>query len=472
MSSFLEIADTTIRALDPDAGQKLEGFQDWIRQTGTKLEQEARNTVINEGNSDEGLIRIINSVNPNSESSRRSQAELDYRDRFNQEVDDYVRQIELELRQATTSTDRSSQLTLTTKVGGDDGPADPLPRPRQPFGLGSSTISNQITGRANVTKEEEKINKNGLQAAQDWASGLYSGITGSEIFGEIRTGVGQLDNALTGGRIGQFIRETKEGTNLLGKAINWVTGQSTGAKIVRGIFIGGAIAAVVSAGAAVGLSLAGSALGALLSIKGLAAAGATALLWPVAKGVIRWGVSSFQRLWNFNFNASDADLKKQQEQRIVALYGIAGGALGSGLGRLICGAAGVGSVGVFNPRLAASIASIAGPDQLDEILDEMVLLLRSARSVAIAGIMTEGYQNIRSWIKGAARSEYFTRNFPKASQLIAKWGEEGGSPWSFAIATENFVESIKDKRIQNFVEEFIEEFGEGCTESLLALTVV
>ncbi|MCT7958943.1 hypothetical protein [Laspinema palackyanum] len=470
--SFLEIVDATFRGMDPSASQKLQDFQNWTKQTGTRMEEAARNITTNpeNGASDEGLNRIINSINPNSENSRRSQAELDYRDSFNRQVDDYVRQIQRDLNSATNSEG--------LRFGGYDPGSDssPASRPRQPFGLGDATIKNEITTKPNATKEEEKINTNGLQAAGDWASGVYSGITGSEIFGELRAGIGALDQAITGGRLGQFIQSTKEGENLLGKAIDWLKGGSTGAKITRGFLIGGAVAAVVSGGLALGIALGGSALAALISLKGLAIAGAAAgvgaLVWPVAKGIIRWGVSAFQRLWNFNFNASDADLKKIQEQRIVALYGIAGGALGSALGRLICGAAGVGSVGVFNPKLAASIASIAGPDQMDEILDEMVLLLRSARDVAVAGIISQGYQNIRSWIKGAARSPYFKRNFPQAAGLIAKWGEEGGSPWSFAIATENFVESIKDKRIQNFVEEFVEEFGEGCTESLLALTVV
>jgi hypothetical protein len=371
----------------------------------------------------------------------------------------------------------SNNVRFEIREGRRDGlPTPPQGPTRQQFGLSDARIKNEITSQPNATKEEEKINKNGLQAASEWASGLYSGVTGSGIFGELRAGVGELDQAVTGGRIGEFIRNTKAGENFLGRAIDWIKGDSTGAKITRGVFIGGAIAAVVGGGIALGVVLGGSALAALISLKGLtiAAAGAAigALVWPVAKGIIRWGVSAFQRLWNFNFNASDADLKRIQEQRIVALYGIAGGALGSGLGRLICGAAGVGSVGVFNPRLAASIAAMAGPDQMDEILDEMTLLLRSARDVAIAGIISQGYQNLRSWIKGSARSDYFTKNFPGVAGKIEKWGAEGGSPWSFAIATENFVESIKDKRIQNFVEEFVEEFGEGCTESLLALTVV
>lgn len=468
--SFLEIAEATFRGMDPNASEKLQEFQNWTKQTGTRLEEAARN-ITTESSTDEGWQRVINAVNPESQMSRQSRAELEYREQINREVDDYIRQFERDLNSAINSNDAK----LEIRQGRRDGVVSPLERTRQPFGLPDATINNQITTKPNATKEEEKINKNGLEAASDWASGLYSGVVGSELFGELRAGIGALDQAVTGGRIGEFIRNTREGENLLGKAIDWLGGGSTGAKVTRGLLIGGAICIGLIGGAKL-LLLAGGAVSALLTLKGLAmAAGGLAigaLVWPVAKGIIRWGVTAFQRLWNFNFNASDADLKRVQEQRIVALYGIAGGALGSSLGRLLCGAAGVGSVAVFNPKLAASIVAIAGPDQMDEVLDEMTLLLRSARDVAIAGVISQGYQNFRAWIKASARSPGFVQKFPKIANLIDKWGKEGGSPWSFAIATENFVESIKDKRIQNFVEEFVEEFGEGCTESLLALTVV
>ncbi|MCT7965169.1 hypothetical protein NG799_02325 [Laspinema sp. D1] len=409
-----------------------------------------------------------------------------------------MRQVERDLSSAINS--EGSRFGGYDPGSRSDNPSPP--RIRQPFGLPDSTIKNDITSKPNATKEEEKINQNGLQSAGDWASGLYSGITGSEMFREFALGAKELLNrVVTDQQIAGFARDFQErilenarelgesiqglapgrgkspqdeiqGKGWFGSALDWLKGESAGAKVTRGVLIGGAVCAVVVGGVATGAILAGKALVALLSFKGLAAMAGTALLWPVAKRIIRWGVSAFQRLWNFNFNASDADLKRIQEQRIVALYGVAGGALGSGLGRLMCGAAGVGSISVFNPRLAASIATMAGPDQMDEILDEMTLMLRSARDVAVSGIISQGYQNIRSWIKGAARSDYFTKVFPGSARIIDKWGKEGGSPWSFAIATENFVESIKDKRIQNFVEEFIEEFGEGCTESLLALTVV
>jgi hypothetical protein len=469
--SFLEIAANTFNALDPNAAEKLSDFKNWTQQTGTRMEEAARNIAV-KNNGDEGFVRVINAVNPESQISKQSNAELDYREKLNREIDDYIRQVETSLNSAF----QAESVIYEIREGSRNAGGSASTSSRQPFGLGDSRINNEISIITNETKEEEKINKNGLEAASEWASGIYSGVTGSELFGELRAGIGALDQAITGGRLGDFIRNTKEGENPLGKALDWIKGGSTGAKITRSLFVGGAIAAVVAGGVVVGGLVAGSALAAIISLKGLTIAGiagaASVLIWPVAKNIIRWGVSATQRIWNFNFNASDAALQRIQQQRIIALYGIAGGALGSGLGRLLCGAAGIGSIGVFNPRLAASIASIAGPEQMDEILDEMVLLLRSARDVAIGGIISQGYQNIRSWIKAAARSPRFVSSFPNASKLIAKWGEEGGSPWSFAIATENFVESIEDLRIQNFVEEFIEEFGEGCTESLLALTVV
>jgi hypothetical protein len=74
--SFLEIAEATFRGMDPQAGQKLQEFQNWTKQTGTRLEEAARN-IAPESANDEGWQRVINAVNPESKTSRESRAELD-----------------------------------------------------------------------------------------------------------------------------------------------------------------------------------------------------------------------------------------------------------------------------------------------------------------------------------------------------------------------------------------------------------
>jgi hypothetical protein len=49
--------------------------------------------------------------------------------------------------------------------------------------------------------------------------------------------------------------------------------------------------------------------------------------------------------------------------------------------------------------------------------------------------------------------------------MVKAWGEKDSKPWSFALATEEFVEKIPNTFIRNFVEEFLEESWEGCVEA-------
>lgn len=482
--SFLQVADYAFRSMSPDAQQQLDGMRNWISQKGTQLEINARNWSNTQEGDTTSLVKIINSVRPDSEITIQSRKELEYRERLNQEIDDYIHQVERDLNSAY----QSSQLDFskarndtTITLTGEESPIET--RPRQQFGLDNSEIKNEISELPDDTPEGEAINK-GRVPNWAWSSTVISaalnldGNTADLLASELSR---RVDEAEGMGKIWETFKNTIITSTLAGSAamqdfIEWARGDSQSAQVARwaggAALVGGALCFVMGPGGAIIGTLAGKALSVFLSAKGAIAGVGLVAGFPILQKVIRWGVTAVQRVWNFNFNASDADLNRQQEQRIEALYGVAGGALGSALGRILCGGAGVGSVAVFNPKLAASVAAMIGPEQLDEVMDEFTLLLRSAQQVAVAGLMTEGYKNVRSWIKAQARSPWFQRNFPKLAKIADEWGKEGGKAWSFAIATENFVESIENQRIQNFVEEFLEEFGEGCSESLLALTVV
>jgi hypothetical protein len=48
---------------------------------------------------------------------------------------------------------------------------------------------------------------------------------------------------------------------------------------------------------------------------------------------------------------------------------------------------------------------------------------------------------------------------------VKEWGEKGTKPWTFALALDNWIESIKNPIIENFTEELIEEFFDSCSEA-------
>ena len=199
-------------------------------------------------------------------------------------------------------------------------------------------------------------------------------------------------------------------------------------------------------------------------------------------GLVRMAVGGIQRTWNFNFQITDKEIRAKQKSLLESQAGVWGEALGSMVGTL-CGFS-LGRIAYsnqadlirFNPDLIAKLDElrINNFDQDSELWEEAVQNLKTAivsssrAAMNIAGL--EAYLNVRKAVKAIARGVNLSAMWPSLGKMIETWGEEGQKPWSFASAQEEFVESLPDGAIENFVEEFLEAAQDMCAESTIQVS--
>lgn len=226
------------------------------------------------------------------------------------------------------------------------------------------------------------------------------------------------------------------------------------------IVVGGQIAAFVG-----GLGLIGK-------IKLLIGAG---LALVSLGGVLRHIVRGVSYIWNFNFNITDAEIARQQAAALDGVYALAGDALGTLLGSVVCGtsvAAGVGLVRLDIAAAAKVIKVLATDEDIREEITSRFHVLISGAGRAVANIaFLEIYKNARKWIKSSARDGLLKAILPGSWQkVIQAWGEEGSQAWSINGAIEDAIESISDSKIRNFLEAGYEAFTDACTETTITLS--
>jgi hypothetical protein len=199
-------------------------------------------------------------------------------------------------------------------------------------------------------------------------------------------------------------------------------------------------------------------------------------------GLVRAAVGGVQRIWNFNVQISDKQIRAQQKSLLEGQAGVWGEALGSMVGTL-CGFS-LGRISYanqadlirFNPDLIAKLDElrINNFDEDSELWEEAVGNLKSAIASStrvamnIAGL--EAYLNVRKAIKAVARGVNLSNFWPGLGKMVETWGEEGQKPWSFASAQEEWIESLPDGAIENFAEEFIEAAQDMCAESTIQVS--
>ena len=241
-----------------------------------------------------------------------------------------------------------------------------------------------------------------------------------------------------------------------------------GAGVVVGIGV-----VVFTGGAALG-ALAGGLTG-LGLLKGLAlgAAGAAInnlLQNPVGK-CLRWLVTKAQFIYSYNWNTTDEDIEKAIEASIESLYGLAGQALGTAMGSTICGVLpGVAAIRM-NLGNTAMMWQILDDDIKQEILQGFNALFQSSKRIQQDNFFRHQYMNARRWIKGNEELKSFISQYiPNAREIINAWGEKDSKPFSFAKVVEERIEKIQDKRTKKFVEGFVENAMESCTETLISIS--
>lgn len=211
-------------------------------------------------------------------------------------------------------------------------------------------------------------------------------------------------------------------------------------------------------------------------------------VWRSIKGffnmgnLIRWGVGATQRIWNFDWNITDAAIKQQQKSNIEGLAEIWGEGLGAFFGTG-CGF-GLGRVALanmpdnvrFDPEMVAKLDElrINNFDEDSELWEEarenLIAAVAATGRVVGNNLAMEGFLNVRKLIKVASKGISLSSIAPGLAGNIEKWGQEGQEPWSFASAQEKMIEKMKDGWFKNFAESFLEAAQEMCGESLIQVS--
>lgn len=172
-------------------------------------------------------------------------------------------------------------------------------------------------------------------------------------------------------------------------------------------------------------------------------------------------------IWNFNWAEDDKSLDAEIKAAYDGLYGLAGGFLGKSLGFLVCGAIPGAIAFSFNKGMAAAIFENLTEEAQEELLGSLSALANATFRSFIQAQLKKQFKSARRYLKKRPnhplskilREKMGEKNFKE-------WGEKEGQTFSLSGAVEERVESIKDPRLRNFTEEFLEEFADTCSDQL------
>lgn len=130
----------------------------------------------------------------------------------------------------------------------------------------------------------------------------------------------------------------------------------------------------------------------------------------------------------------------------------------------------------FNKPLALYILKEVGEEGLEEFASNLAVLIRQSSIGLTQWLALTAFKNIRRFIKEAAKnpdsaiSKVGNLIFgSKFENMVKSWGEEGSKPWSFALAFEEWIESIENPYLQEFTEEFFDEAFDACQEAIFVV---
>lgn len=183
-----------------------------------------------------------------------------------------------------------------------------------------------------------------------------------------------------------------------------------------------------------------------------------------------WLYSGVEALKAFDWNASDAQLQRSQQNLNVQLASLWGGVVGGGLGWLAGIAVGYG-VSLICPviggaKLAKIVAGAVAIEGLEEFSANLFGVIRQTTKLLAGQALIGVYVNYRNFIKGLPY-EWLVRLYGQdtADFIRQVWGEEGQPVYSFNRFVDEQVESIKNPVLQAFVEELLEEAWDSFIES-------
>jgi hypothetical protein len=175
--------------------------------------------------------------------------------------------------------------------------------------------------------------------------------------------------------------------------------------------------------------------------------------------------NDIRTIYSFNWNVTDAEIKKQLEGRLNNLYSQLGSAVGSALGWLACGVLPGTLCFFFNPAVAAVILKDVTEEMAEEVWGELAGLQHGATQLLGNAVVAQSFMNTRRFLK-KKDSPFYDILKDHFGDRLDKWGNDGQPSWSFQKKVEDKIETIDDPRLKNFTEEFVESLIDSCIEAL------
>lgn len=195
----------------------------------------------------------------------------------------------------------------------------------------------------------------------------------------------------------------------------------------------------------------------------------------VGLGVIVGGIVSavaifrpqtIREIYSFDWNKSDEAIKKELEGRLNSLYSNLGSAAGTAVGWLACGVLPGTIAFFFNPVVASVILKDVSEEMAEETWGELAGLQHGATQLLGSAVVAKGFMSSRRWLKKKDSPFYQILADTLGAERLEKWGKDGEPSWSFQKAVEERIEKIKDEKLKNFTEEFVESLIDSCIEAL------
>ncbi|MGB3652949.1 MAG: hypothetical protein WBA41_17270 [Rivularia sp. (in: cyanobacteria)] len=181
-----------------------------------------------------------------------------------------------------------------------------------------------------------------------------------------------------------------------------------------------------------------------------------------------WGgiVAAKEFLFNFNWNPSDAQLDNDMKQAFSSLPGLAGGFLGKASGYLLCGALPGAVIFSFNEALGTQLFIELGEEALDELAGALANIIRASFAAIGQAAFAFSHKQIRTlWRESDDKFKKRLQKTGLKEQFVNEALAERNKPFIIREKLDSAVESIKQKPLREFVENFLEEFDESCVEA-------
>lgn len=184
-------------------------------------------------------------------------------------------------------------------------------------------------------------------------------------------------------------------------------------------------------------------------------------LWNGLKGiagVLGWTLSTFwdwvtnaaSFIWNFNWNITEEQIEQEAQAAWNQLGANLGGLTGQTLGWAACGALPGMVVATFNPALGAHILKEVGEEAFEEIAGTLKSVVNQTAQNYSRIAFLKLYSSARKMIE-----------LGKGKQIKDK----DRKPWSLALKWDEYIDSIDNTFVRNFLEEAREEFADSCSEA-------